>query len=413
MLKDIPIRRLEEVITTANTLGIERACTMHNVSAQTIKRYDRELQKRNNRNYSGKQDRIELDIRTKDTINQTIISTKKFASTEELATFCDIDLDVWEAAKIVTNQWNTSADFVSWQFKVEWRKISGITPELFAKALKKHADTYTCKTLPEYTATIGDVTLEVNIPDLHLGRLVSQNMHKTYTMELAHDVYIDAQRYFHDRHKHMNIDTVILMIGSDFMNVDNTTQSTTHGTGQLEESTYMDSFDMAIKTAVDAIEFWRSTEVAVEVKIVSGNHDKQRMYALGCVLVAQYRTINTVHIDNSPMPRKYFVYGINLIGFTHGKEDYKRLKSVYQIEMREHLSACTNVEFHCGHTHQEKVVEDFGSVIIRTVPSLAQDSLWEIEGAYRGNRRAQAFAWHKTQGLYSITYYTPDFTSID
>ena len=102
------------------------------------------------------------------------------------------------------------------------------------------------------------------------------------------------------------------------------------------------------------------------------------------------------------------MYGINLIGWSHGDKDFKQLKHVYQSEMREYLSQCTNVEFHTGHVHQEKVVEEFGSVIIRSIPSLAQKSIWEVEAGYTGNRRAQAFVWHKTKGLLNINYYTPD-----
>ena len=73
------------------------------------------------------------------------------------------------------------------------------------------------------------------------------------------------------------------------------------------------------------------------------------------------------------------------------------------------MSQCTNIEFHTGHLHQEKVVEDFGSVIIRVIPSLAEKSNWENEMGFSGNRRAQAFVWHKEKGLLNINYYTPDF----
>lgn len=407
MLKDIPTSRLQEITDIANSQGIDACCTICKVSSQTIARYKRELNKRKDFTEG-----VAQDVRTKDQITQTIISTKKFTTVKDLAEFCEIDLDVWEADKITTNQWNTAAHFTCWQFKVNWKRINTMTADIFKRIVTKYMSRDKYVLFPTYPIKQGTMALEVNIPDLHLGRQVSAALHKEYNMQLAHDVYMDAMNYFYQINKQKDIEKVVLLMGSDFMNVDTTSQTTTHGTMQEEEASYKDSFDMAIVSAIDAIELWRSKGYMIEIKMIPGNHDKQRVYALGCVLTAQYRDIDSVVIDNNHLPRKYFVYGVNLIGFSHGKEDYKRLKSVYQVEMRKYMSQCTNIEFHCGHTHQEKVVEDFGSVIIRTVPSLAENSNWEIEGGYRGNRRAQAFLYQKQQGLLAIEYYSPDYNSL-
>jgi len=409
MLENIPNTRLREVSEYTETFGVEKAEIFFGILRDTIKRYIR-LYKKRMEGGEPKMDElngVKEEVVEKNTIKQTVLSSTKFTNAEQLAEFCNIDLKIWEASKIVTNQWGKS-DKPMWQFKVIWNRIKGLSPQAIAEMVENHIKEYVFTPPTPYEVVTGKTCLEIQIPDAHLGRFVaSTNSDKPYNMQLAHDVYLEANKYFYEMNKHLDVEKVVMLLGGDFLNCDNALQSTSHGTPQIEESVHKESFDMAIKTAVDTIEFWRSCGYAVEVKIVAGNHDEVRMYSLGCVMEAQYKDVDSVVIDNSHKSRKYFVYGCNMIGFTHGKKDAKRLRSIYQSEMREYLSQCTNIEFHIGHTHAEKVVEDFGSVIIRTIPSLAQHGDWEIENGYSGNRRAQAFVWHKEKGLLNITYFTP------
>jgi len=345
----------------------------------------------------------------KDTIKQTVVLSTRFTTAEELAKYCDIDLSVWEASKIVTNQWGKDESPL-WQFKVIWARIKGLSPQMVLDTMRENLQAEGSPDLPEYEKVIGNVCAEVNIPDIHLGRLAwHHESGEDYDSEIAYDEWIKAHQYFYESTKHLSIEKVIIPIGNDFFNCEGATGETTKGTRQVEDGRWQRSFNIGCRASVDAIEFWRSKGFQIEIKIIPGNHDMERIYYLGEYLVAWYKDVDSVVIDNAPRMRKYVVYGRNLIGFSHGQADYKRLKTVYQSEMREHLSTCDCIEFHVGHTHQEKVVEDFGSVIIRSVPSLAQKGNWEYEMGYTGNRRAQAFVWDKKKGLMDIIYYTPDF----
>ena len=127
----------------------------------------------------------------KDTIKQTVVLSTRFTTAEELAKYCDIDLSVWEAEKIVTNQWGKSPE-PNWQFKIIWKRISGLSPQMVLDTIKKHASEYTYNKLKKHEVNIGDVALEIQIPDAHLGRYVSIHSDKPYNMQLAHDVYLDA-----------------------------------------------------------------------------------------------------------------------------------------------------------------------------------------------------------------------------
>ncbi|NCC55612.1 MAG: hypothetical protein EOM11_09065 [Erysipelotrichia bacterium] len=406
MIQNIPIERLKTVVELADEKGVDEASRILGVTAGTIKRYRNEIK---NRNKVGANLKVTQKVQQKDTIDATMVSSNQFTTEEQMAEFCDIDRNIWEASSIVTNQWG-SEENPSWQFKVRWSRIKGLTPEMVLETLQESLKKFAPRKMPMYKKVDGDVMLEVSIPDIHIGRAASvAETGNEYNVEIAVDEWLRAHEYFYEQHKHLPVEKVVIASAGDFFNVDNNMNTTTKGTPQVEDGRWQRSFKAGCNAAVASIEFWRSKGIKVVFKIIPGNHDAQRAYYLGAYLEAWYKEATDVKIDNAPTLRKYEVYGINLIGWSHGDKDFKQLKHVYQSEMREYLSQCTNVEFHTGHVHQEKVVEEFGSVIIRTIPSLAQKSIWEVEAGYTGNRRAQAFVWHKTKGLLNINYYTPDY----
>jgi hypothetical protein len=69
---------------------------------------------------------------------------------------------------------------------------------------------------------------------------------------------------------------------------------------------------------------------------VPGNHDPQTSYFLAKVLEAWFKNAKDVEINTEPKPRKYFLYGVNLIGFAHGDDEPLRdLPSLMANECRE------------------------------------------------------------------------------
>lgn len=341
-------------------------------------------------------------------IDHTLILRNRFTTVEQLAEFCKIDLKKWKAVKITANEWNTSRKYKCWQFKVTWELIDGLTVDNILDAIREVNAEVPAK-LPKYTPkTEGFVALEVSVPDLHLGRLAWEyETGGNYDVKIAYNEWIKAHQYFSRLTHIYDTEVVVIPIGNDYFNVDNASGTTTAGTTQDEDGRWQRSFQYGYMAAINAIEIYRKLGLKVVVKIVPGNHDWERNYYLGFALSVAYKDCEEVEIDNSPAPRKYFVYGRNMIGFSHGKEDKDEIKHIYQSEMREYMSQCDNIEMHLAHLHIERVVEQNGSVILRTIPSLAQRNAWETGKGYSGNRRAQAFVWSKNRGLLNINYYTP------
>lgn len=381
---------------------------------ETLKRYVRFARKEDPEWYSKLIDKYFVDkINSTEEVegkkSYTLTVSKRFTNHEEMADFCGIDLDEWKPVKITTNEWNTSPSFICWQYKVTWGRRDGFDPRQALEAFKKKLNNYKVPKLPIYKKHISPVAYEINIPDLHLGRLAwEKETGKNWDVKIAYREWLKAHEYFMNIAVTKNVSRIVVLLGSDYYNVNNAANTTANNTPQDEDGRWQRSFDYGLKGAIEAAEMWRQYGVVVEIYLIPGNHDIERLYYLGAVLSAWYKDVDDVIIHNEPTVRKYFVWGRNMIGFSHGKDDKNELKHVYQSEMREYMTQCDNIEFHIGHEHQEKAVVQQGSVIVRTVPSLARYNAWETGKGYSGNRRAQAFTYNKEKGLMGIDYYTPD-----
>ena len=121
---------------------------------------------------------------------------------------------------------------------------------------------------------------------------------------------------------------------------------------------------------------------SVKVIVVYGNHDRQRAFYLGEVLVEAARLLPGVSIDNHPKIRKYFQWGATGLGYTHGDRiKSKDLAHLCQYEAREIWGATKRFEMHLGHLHQD-IVKTLGGVIIRSVSMrlASWDKLDEMRG---------------------------------
>ena len=136
----------------------------------------------------------------------------------------------------------------------------------------------------------------------------------------------------------------------------------------------------------------------VEIFYVPGNHDEMLSYCATVTVGAYYTKVKGVTVDTSPAPRKYVRYGRCLIGYSHGKEENKRIFGLMQIEQPEAWGESKFREFHLGDLHMEDVSEASG-VIVRRIPTITGTDSWHGKKGFIGAvRKAQAFIWDPTRG---------------
>ena len=262
----------------------------------------------------------------------------------------------------------------------------------------------------------GSHCLEINIFDLHLGKLAWEpETGGNYDNKIAQKRFFDAIDYLSGMAQMFDIDEIMFPFGNDFFNSDSDYPypMTTAGTPQENDLRWQKSFRTGRQMIIQAVD--QLSQIApVKLIGVQGNHDFQKVFYLGDVLEVKYANNPNVTVDNTPRTRKYYQYGKNLIGLTHGRGSdvpESRLLLLMPQEVPQMWADTKYREWHCGDIHHKKKVsikseEDHQGITIRYMRTLKSSDSWEYQKGYVGSiGGAEAYIWHKEQGLVSVFNY--------
>lgn len=253
----------------------------------------------------------------------------------------------------------------------------------------------------------GSFLFELPIMDLHLDKYAdAAETGEDYNLEIAEALY---KRTVNDimgklqKISDLDIERIVLPFGQDFFHYDTRDGKTTKGTQVESSGPFYKMFDVGLALMIWTVEMCRQI-APVEVLYVPGNHDWTLAYFAVAGVGKYYEKVDGVEVDLSPAPRKYRRYGINLIGWSHGKEG-KRIQHLMQQERAEDWGRSQIREWHLGDLHHEEA-DEIGGVIIRRMSSITAIDSWHAEMGYRATRKAEAFVWNKDQGkAYTISSY--------
>lgn len=352
--------------------------------------------------------------------NKGHISTNstKWKTLDEAIEAANVDLDVWEVDRYIINSWDvtmkideTPTTKTNYQIKV-WLKricadskmeaIEAVVDRLMAKPIK-------LSNPPKKKQ--GDVALEICLFDNHFGLLAWEDeTGGNYDLKIADTYYMNAVHDLLAKSAHLKIDRIIFPIGQDFFHINSPSMTTPKAHNRLDvDGRFAKVLEAGKMSVLKAIEACRQV-ATVDVMWIPGNHDPETSYSLIQIAAAYYRNDKRVNVDTSPRARKCVVYGVNAIGLTHGcDEPAKSLPSIFRDDFREWADA-KHKEIHIGHTHKKKemdfvTADTFQKTTVRTIPSLCATDAWHYSKGYIGKiKAAQAFLWHKTDGLLGTLY---------
>lgn len=239
---------------------------------------------------------------------------------------------------------------------------------------------------------VDPVAYEISLPDIHYGKL------HDYTLTEVEDQYMITVQELVQKASGLNIEKFILPIGNDGMNSEGMRGTTTKGTPQQDSGGWKDTFRGYWQLMTTAIDYLKE-KAPVDVIIVSGNHDYERMFYAGDVLAGWYRNDANVTVDNDYSSRKYYEYGKNMLMFTHGdKEKPADMPLIMATEKPEMFARTSHREVHCGHLHKE-MVNEYRGIKVRFVPSICPNDEWHKQMGYEAKRTGQAYIWNKLKGL--------------
>ncbi len=271
----------------------------------------------------------------------------------------------------------------------QWHEMPAVKEELL-----KYMKTRSTK-VPKikYKKSKDPICYEISLPDIHYGKITDE------PMNIIEKHYIQAIMDLHRKADGLEIDRFLLPVGNDGLNSEGMSRATTKGTPQQDNMRWRESFRGYWHLVTKAIDYL--TQFApVDVVVVQGNHDFERMFYAGEVLAAIYHNNKNVTVDNGLDARKYYEYGVNMIMFTHGdKEKTQELPLLIATEEPEMWSRAKVREIHCGHKHKEMLNEYMGTKV-RFIPSICGNDLWHKTQGYVGTLRCgQAYIWNKNRGL--------------
>lgn len=260
----------------------------------------------------------------------------------------------------------------------------------------------------KYEEKENGVLAELNLADFHIGKLCwAEETGHNYDIKTAIGIFRDAINYKIAQLKKYPVEKILFPVGNDFFQVDNLQNTTTAGTQQDVDSRYGKMFREGTKLIIESIE--RLREIApVDVLITPGNHDKLSIFFLGEILEIYYQNNENVNVDTSLLPRKYYKYGKNLLGFTHGNDiKLADLPMIMAVESPKWWGETKYRFVKCGHFHHQKMIlNEVSGIIVEIMPSLSGTDSWHKNKGYTGNIRSAVTAiYDKEMGLVGKIYF--------
>lgn len=258
----------------------------------------------------------------------------------------------------------------------------------------------------------GEKALEVDIGDLHVGAFsweeetgensdykIIEGKTKEVVAKIKNLIEIDSR-----------INTLYLVFGGDVLHVDNA-EGTTSGGTQVQLDGRVKKMIRVAYRILSYIIIELAIVPNVSIKVLEGNHSRTLEFAVFEGLKMIFENNKHIDFDNSPMARKAFMYGNNLVGLAHGDLPNKKHLQWLQLDFREMWGKAKYAEIHLFHLHKEDSETTEGGITIRRNPTIKPTDHYEYFNAFIGaDKKIACYIWDKEGGLDSIRYFRSMFT---
>jgi hypothetical protein len=235
--------------------------------------------------------------------------------------------------------------------------------------------------------------------DVHIGKLATSfETGEDYNQQIAVKRVKQGIKGILSKSSGFNIEKILLIIGNDILHIDTPRRTTTSGTPQDTDGMWYENFLNAKKLYVDVIESLLSV-ADVHVTYNPSNHDYTNGFFLADVISSWFRNCENVSFDVSIKHRKYYSYGQNLIGTTHGDgAKIPDLPLLMAVEANKFWSKCKHRYVYTHHVHH-KNAKDYAGVTVESLRSPSGTDSWHHRNGYQHNPKAvEGFLHHPKFG---------------
>lgn len=319
---------------------------------------------------------------------------RTLAESEELH---NVDKSIWQAKKFIASAWGSDKNPMH-MLKVWWEPRNSIDENMAAEFFQEVAkEAYRLPksklTRPQESNNI----LEISIADLHLGKLseveetgelCNLEVSQSNFSSLLDDQIRKSFAYAYDK--------ILFIVGNDFFHTDSIYNTTTKGTSLDTDGKWWKHYKIGTKLLTGAVEKLRQI-APVEVIIIPGNHDRQRMYYAGLHLDAYFKDCEDVKVDARIMKNKFYRHGNVLIGYSHkcGKDQDLFAEMAYHPAWE----TVIHKEWHLAHLHRE-MTKDYKGMIIRRQKAASPISSWDKDHFFCHTLKgADGYVYNNNDGL--------------
>lgn len=234
--------------------------------------------------------------------------------------------------------------------------------------------------------------------DVHIGKLA-----KSFETGEDYDNQIAVQRVREGvdgllaKAKGFRIDKILFVGGNDILHIDTPKRTTTSGTDQDTDGMWYTNFLIAKELYIEILT--KLVKVAdVHFVFNPSNHDYTHGFFLADVIQTYFKDCKNITFDCSIAHRKYFVYGQNLIGTTHGdggKMDNLPLTMAHESP---DWGSCKHRYIYIHHFHH-KISKDYMSVCVEALRSPSGTDSWHHRNQYQHAPKAiEGYIHHPLHG---------------
>ena len=358
-------------------------------------------------------------------------TSERVQTLDDLIRVCAIDTDVWEIVEWKANKWemgwvarNAEQDDKAqtlplFQITARMKRKSGLTLTMERLRIELVEDFRNLAIQKPFQTSRdnyvgGDWLFEFAPFDLHMGKLAwREETPSSYDISHATDLFNASLDFLLHRALLLSegqIGRILFIVGNDVSHIDSKKGQTTLGTQMDVDTRYIKIYRRIIEVHRRAVEILRQV-APVDIIVVPGNHDELTAFHLGTILETAYENHPDVTIDNRASMVKYYEFGVNLFGFTHGDaEAVAELPLRMAREQPEAWGRCSSREWHIGHLNksekwearsrrsEQDLFSDKG-IRVRRLTSMSGHDAWHTKHAYMDRRACEAFVFHRTAGF--------------
>lgn len=296
----------------------------------------------------------------------------------------------------VRNYWYKSKMFsININARQEPKSYEDLRDEI-VQAMDEHSPNYpTIERKPYDDAHL----LVIDPADVHIGKLASAfESSDAYNIKIAKKRVMDGVLGILNKTSGFNIDKILLIIGNDILHIDTPKRTTTSGTPQDTDGMWYEAFLEAKRLYINVIECL--VPIAdVHITFNPSNHDYTNGFFLADAIQSWFRLSKNITFDCSISHRKYFLYGKNLIGTTHGDGAKSSDLPLLMAQEAKESWAITKYRYIYTHHIHHKTAKDYIGVAVESLRTPSGTDSWSHRNGYEHSPKAvEGFLHHKEHG---------------